>query len=252
MVTGIITSDAREPIERRLADLGIFYLDEVSTYLNAIDRDLRGDSISMSSTQLLGWGKRGYFAERRNKHERRDKRYISFGELITTRMIAILRSYGITWRAIESAHDYVKSQSGVSYPFATKTFWTDDSDHPTHLYTVVDDRLVAADRWGQRFFKQLRTTKLVSSNGLEFKGDMAVSWSPYRSVRINPRVQGGMPCIEGTRVPTTVLLASYDSGYGLADVSEHFELTAEQVKDGIAWEGRLRFKGTRGWDERSS
>lgn len=239
------TAECRQaPIERRVAGLGIFYLDEVSTYLNAIDRDLRGDAVSVSSDRISGWGKRGYFKERRNRHEPRNKRYVSFGELITTRMIAILRSYGISWNAIKSAHDYVKSQSAVSYPFATKTFWTDDSDHPTHLYAIVDDRLVAADQWGQHFFTELRRTKLVSSSGLAFSGDTAVSWSPHRGVMINPRVQGGMPCIEGTRVPTTVLFASRDAGYDLAEVSEHYELTVGQVESGLAWENRLRCNGT--------
>lgn len=239
------TAECRQaPIERRVAGLGIFYLDEVSTYLNAIDRDLRGDPVSVSSDRISGWGKRGYFKERRNLRAPRNKRYVSFGELITTRMIAILRSYGISWNAIKSAHDYVKSQSAVSYPFATKTFWTDDSDHPTHLYAIVDDRLVAADRWGQHFFTELRRTKLVSSSGLAFSGDTAVSWSPHRGVMINPRVQGGMPCIEGTRVPTTVLFASRDAGYDLAEVSEHYELTVGQVESGLAWENRLRCNGT--------
>lgn len=246
MTTKNAISDTPGTIERRPPDLGIFYLDEVSAYLNVIDGDLRGDPVSVSSDRIAGWGKRGYFRERRNLHEPRNKRYVSFGELITTRMIAILRSYGISWKAIKSAHDYVRSQSAASYPFATRTFWTDDSDHPTHLYTVVDDRLVAADRWGQQFFKSLRRTKLVSSSGLAFSGDVAVSWSPHSGVMINPRVQGGMPCIEGTRVPTTVLFAAHDAGYNLAEVSKHFELTAGQVKSGLAWEERLRCNGTRG------
>ena len=238
------TGSRLAPIERRLTDLGVFYLDEVSTYLNAIDRDIRGKPVSVSSDRISGWGKRGYFKERRNRHEPRNKRYVSFGELITTRMIAILRSYGISWNAIKSAHDYVKSQSAVSYPFATRTFWTDDSDHPTHLYAIVDDRLVAADRWGQHFFTELRRTKLVSSSGLAFWGDTAAWWTPHPGVLIDPRVQGGMPCIKGTRVPTTVLVASHDAGYKLSEVSEHFELTVDQVKSGLAWENRLRCNGT--------
>lgn len=238
------------PVGQNLPELGVFYFDEVRTYLKATDLELRGDLLALSNAQISSWGKRGYFRDRRNRHDR-NKRFIAFAELITTRMIAILRSYGISWRAIKSTHDYVKSETDAIYPFATKTFWTDDSEHPTHLYTVIDDRLVAADRWGQHFFRTLRGTKLVHSSGLEFSDDIAVMWEPHRDVLINPRVQGGAPCIKGTRVPTSVLIAAHGAGYPADEICKHFELTANQVETGLEWENRLRRGATRGQDERA-
>lgn len=219
--------------------MGIFYLDEVRSYLEATDRSAWGEGMSLSQEKLANWGKRGYFTAKRDGGGHR-KRFLGFGELVTVRMVAILRSYGIAWNRIKVAHDYVQGETGVRYPFATKTFWTDDSDHPAHLYAIVDDQLVAADKHGQRFFSELRKTKIVTVGMLTFHADRALSWEPHDDVVINPRIQGGVPCLQGTRVPTSVLFAAYEVGYAPAEIADHYQLTPDRVETGLQWERRLR------------
>lgn len=219
--------------------MGIFYLEEVCSYLEATDREAWADGMSLSLDKLGNWGKRGYFTDKRGGMGHR-KRYVGFGELISVRMIAILRSYGIAWNRIKTAHDYIQVETGVRYPFATKTFWTDDSDHPAHLYAMVDDQLVAADRFGQRFFKELRKRKIVTVGMLTFHEDRALAWNPHDDVVINPRIQGGVPCVQGTRVPTSVLFAAFDAGYDPAEIAGHYKLTPDLVESGLEWERLLR------------
>lgn len=217
---------------------GIFYLEDVLAYAHTTDASVWGRESVLTASRLGDWGKRGYFDTKRDERDRY-RRYISFAELITARMIAMLRSFGIQWKQIRSAHDYILKATGEAHPFATKTFWTDDSDHPTHLYTTVDDILVSADLSGQRLFRTLRKTKLVATGQLEFSQGRAATWEPHPDVLIDPRVQGGVPCVKDRRIPTSVLHAMHRSGDSIQILADDFETSTGLVEAAIAWEERL-------------
>ena len=70
--------------------------------------------------------------------------------------------------------------------------------------------------------------------------DMAALWRPHDGVWINPGVQAGAPCVDGTRVPTHLLadrlgLDELDDG-DLAEVCDDYRLTVEQVRAALSYE----------------
>ncbi|MCY4370017.1 MAG: DUF433 domain-containing protein [bacterium] len=62
---------------------------------------------------------------------------------------------------------------------------------------------------------------------IEFGPDLLASiWRPAKDVWLNPKVQAGAPCIDGTRVPTSVVA-------GLKAVSDHIEDIADDLSHDI-------------------
>jgi uncharacterized protein (DUF433 family) len=69
---------------------------------------------------------------------------------------------------------------------------------------------------------------------------MACRWRPATGVTLEPAVQAGAPCLEGTRVPTATVARLLRTGEAAADVAFHLDLTAEQVEVAERFEAALR------------
>ncbi len=76
---------------------------------------------------------------------------------------------------------------------------------------------------------------------------MAAIWRPRAEVWINPAVQAGEPCVDGTRVPTGLiarLLRAEDdkapSDEDVAQVSDDYRLSVAQVRAALGFEQSLR------------
>ncbi len=50
---------------------------------------------------------------------------ISFENLVSMRVIAILRSLGISWNKIHRAEDWLRRETGYPRPFAIERVWTE-------------------------------------------------------------------------------------------------------------------------------
>jgi len=66
-------------------------------------------------------------------------------------------------------------------------------------------------------------------------------WTPHDSVWINPHVQAGAPCVEGTRVPTQQLagllgLADMPDDDAIRRVCDDYRLTPAQVTSALEYE----------------
>ena len=60
-----------------------------------------------------------------------------------------------------------------------------------------------------------------------------------KPVRADPLVQGGLPCLAGTRVPTRTIWRFWRAGYAIeAILQEYPALSHEQVWDAILFERR--------------
>lgn len=218
---------------------GVYYLDDVSRFLRATDLSARGGEVSLSSQQISGWSRRGFFDLRKDKFER-NRRFMQFPHLITSRMIAILRSYGVSIQRIQRAHDYLQGETDARYPFATSTVWTDDAEKSSHIYAEIDKIFVAADESGQMPFDELLARRIVKVANMEFDEDArAMSWEPSPGVVIDPRFHSGAPCIKGTSIATEIIYEMHVSGASIESLVKWYPLRDDQVKVAIDWEKAL-------------
>jgi len=159
---------------------------------------------------------------------------ITFADLVRLRMVALFRSRGIEYRAILGAEDYVRRLRGIPQPFITEEMWTARSD----VFVRFSNELIAASQFGQLAFEDLISEFLTPANhGLLFaSGGKPVQWQPSPAVVLDPEIQFGAPCIEGTRVETRSLWSLKQAGDSIETLAEAFQLRKEQVSDAIEWE----------------
>ena len=218
---------------------GVYYLDEVCRFLRATDLSARRGKVSLSSQQISGWSRRGFFDLRKDKFER-NRRFMQFPHLITSRMIAILRSYGISIQRIQRAHGYLQGETSARYPFATSTVWTEDAEKSSHIYAEIDRIFVAADESGQMPFEELLARRIVKVASMEFDEDArAMSWEPSPGVVIDPRFHSGAPCIEGTRIATELIYSRRMDGDSIESLEECYQISKGQIQSAVAWETLL-------------
>ena len=53
------------------------------------------------------------------------------------------------------------------------------------------------------------------------------------------RINGGKPTVEGTRVPVKIVLVDIAHGMSLSEVSEEYDLTAQQIKNALTYAAAL-------------
>ncbi len=219
--------------------VGLYYPEDVKRYVEVSDLPARDHDVSLSPMQISGWARRGFYGRLVNQFDR-DRIFIEFPHLITIRMIAILLSYKIGISKIAEAHAYVRKTTGDPYPFATRPFWTDASIHPSHIYTKIDELLLAANLRGQMPFQELLMPKIVKVANMKFgDADTAVSWEPRKGILLDPKVVSGQPCIKGTRIPTALIKGQVEAGDSAEFVAQWHDLSDTQVESALSWESDL-------------
>ena len=192
--------------------------------------------IEANTHHVAQWIRRGLGWEEPYRVSSRD-RVITFADLVRLRMIALFRSRGIAYKAILGAEDYVRRLRGIPQPFLTEEMWTARSE----VFVRFTNELIAASQYGQLAFEDLMSEFLTpASHGLLFaSGGKPVQWQPFPAVLLDPEIQFGAPCIEGTRVETRSLWSLNQAGDSIETLAGAFQLRKEQVSDAIEWERRL-------------
>lgn len=219
-------------------DPGVYYPDEVRKIVSASDARIWRDQVSLDQARLADWSDRQLFtlfAPDAGRILRRGP-YASFLGLVSVRMIATLQSYRIDWTRVERASKYVKRLSGTAYPLATRAFWV---DVPEGEFAEVDQIVMATGSNGSVTFRDFRAQTIAPVCGLEFDGEHATVWRPAPGIWINPQYQGGLPCVDGTRVTTSTLWTFSGEGISAAEIADDFDLTEPQVEAAIAWHSSL-------------
>ena len=224
---------------RTPSNTGVYYLRDVSNLLRTTDHEARADEFSLSPQQISGWAKKG-FVEIEKAAVFSNYRFIRFLDLITLRMVAILRSHGIGLIKTTLAHDFLSEALMTSHPFVNRALWVDDTVDSEDVYAEVDNLLVTASRHGQLPFSELLATKIVRVAKMTYddQGD-AATWHPQVGVTIDPGIHSGAPCLEGTRISTGLLYNMYISGEPTDEIADWYELDIDQVESAIQWEERL-------------
>ena len=209
--------------------------------MRGTDHLARADVFTLSPQQISGWAKQG-FARVGIENVFSKRRFIRFPDLITLRMIAILRSHGISLVKTKKAHDYLADKLSTTYPFVNRALWVEDAEVSAEVFAYVDEILITASRHGQLPFTELLTMKIVKVANMTYDAsDNAATWAPHEGVVIDPQVHSGAPCIAGTRIATRLLYGMHDSGESVDEIADWYELDVSQVQSALDldWENRL-------------
>ncbi len=156
----------------------------------------------------------------------------SFWDLLSLRVIAELSKRGVPRGQIARGAKYLADELETTRPFAHQ-----------RLATVGRGFFADVDSWvdvglgGQQAF-QVVVEPLLKPISFDESG-MATIWRPHACVWINPEVQAGTPCVDGTRIPTGTLAELHDAGLGFEDLSDDYQLSIEQVSAAIDFEDSL-------------
>ena len=213
--------------------LGTYRITEAARYLAA------GSYIStgyvFGRERLASWI-RASVAAPHHFHEEGGPRYITFLDLICMRIIAVLRSRGMTLASIHTVDQWLQDYLKVERPFASQTLWTGAGD----LFNVLGHSLISPSKFGQSAFDFVEAW--ISKVELDLTFDiskLASSWHPHENVCLSPTVQMGQSCVTGTRIPTNVILAKTRSGETLEAIGSLYELDMDKVRSAIDWEERV-------------
>ena len=161
---------------------------------------------------------------------------IEFEDLISMRVVAALRAAGVKWREIDDTALWLRDYCGHAYPFATEYLWTGQGE----LFVEWTAQLVSGSRHGQAALGLLQDY-LIPVADLVFNREThtAESWEPMPRITLQSRVQFGVPCIKGTRIPTKSVVSMIEAGDAPDWVGKAYGITDSDVRAACAWESRL-------------
>jgi len=221
---------------------GIYVAPKAALYLTAT---LRADipspaqRIPINSRNLINWIRAG-LVSRELLNIKGWELVLSFEDLVSMRVIAALRSFGMSWPQIHEAEQYLRERTGYHRPFAVKQIWTDMA----HIFSELETIFLSVSRHGQIAFPSLLEEYLQPVGDMTFNPRedifVAATWTPNTDVLLDPLIQYGEPCISGTRIRTRILAQMIHGGDSIPYIEKAFNLTEPQINHALEWENRLK------------
>lgn len=156
----------------------------------------------------------------------------SFWDLLSLRVVGELAKRGVQRSEIAKGGEYLAKQLGTHRPFAHKGLTTAGQGFFAKIGNWVD-----VGMGGQLAFQTV-VEPLLKPITFNNEG-MAAIWRPSEGVWVNPKVQAGAPCVDGTRIPTQTFVDLHEAGLSIDDISDDYQLSPEQVQTAIAYEASL-------------
>ena len=221
-------------IDRNIPEFrGLYGIPEAALYLRSTPPLTNGHTVATAN--LRYWIRTGVSPIAPTGFPSR-RRFISFRDLITMRLVAILRFREMDMADIRKTEIWMKENTHIDWPFVWRPLWTFGS----HAFTEFGDRLVAASKFGQQAMEFVREWLSEVELDMTFDAnDLAETWSPYPGVRINPAIRLGEPCIDGSRIPTETVWGKIKAGDSIKVVSTLYGLSELQIEQAVKWEERL-------------
>jgi len=221
---------------------GIYIAPEAALYLTAtLKRDVPTvhQARPVHSRNVIRWIRAGLTSPELRQVSGKEL-LMSFEDVVSMRVIALLRALGVTWPKIHRAEQWLRQQTGYPRPFAVKRVWTETVD----VFADFPIGFVAASRHGQLSFVELigqylqpvEDMTFIRHNGVH----VAATWTPHIDVIMNPLIQFGEPCIKGTRIRTRVIWQLFEGGDSVSYLMRAFELSDDQINHALEWENRLQ------------
>ena len=162
-------------------------------------------------------------------HAVSDPLLLCFLDVISLFVISKLRDRGVPLGEIRSGGEYLAEKLGTAYPFAHQQVATVGGAFFGELGEWYD-----VGKHGQGAFEAVIEDELTP---IEYGRDqMADLWRPSPGVLIDPSIQAGAPCIEGTRVPTLVVAGLVKAGESHNYIASDYALDQTQIDAALTYE----------------
>jgi uncharacterized protein (DUF433 family) len=165
------------------------------------------------------------------------KKFINFKGLISLRVIAAMRANGMQHCEIITAENVLKKRYGCEYPFAAIQFWTLP---PKDVFVKEDGILLSASRHFQSAMEFIEEDLKPKHNMTFDIFGTSASWRPLDNILLDPQIQFGDPCIEGTRVPTQVIWSFFQAGDSIDTLSMFYGIQRRRLENAISWENNIQ------------
>lgn len=161
----------------------------------------------------------------------------SFHDLISLYVISELLRRGVKRKEIIAGGEYMAEQLDTSHPYAHESLATVGAS----FFGQINKEWLDVGKGGQAAFPEVVEPLL---RPIDFGADgLASLWRPAPGVALNPEIQSGSPCVEGTRVPTRLLAElistppadELDAGE-VEDLADDYNLTPNEVRAAITYE----------------
>lgn len=156
-------------------------------------------------------------------------RFLSFLDVISLLVVSELVARGVPKKEIRAGADYLAKTLDTDHPFAHEELATAGAAFFGKFGAWVD-----VGKGGQGAFEIAVRDYLKP---IEYGTDrLAAVWRPSAGVWLNPAVQAGAPCVDGTRVPTRVIAELADADEDLEDIAEDLHLQVSAVEAALEYE----------------
>ena len=131
-------------------------------------------------------------------------RLFSFADLVAFTVARQVRENGVSDQHLRKGVSALRSTWSIDNPLASaQVIERLATSGDSFLAQIVDDDFEDIGRGGQGTFQEVIRVHLKR---IQFDGaGRPTRWTPIDGVSIDPEVQAGAPCVEGTRIPTRVV-----------------------------------------------
>ena len=212
---------------------GVYPMIDASLFIKATTPQI-DDVLQLSTRHLYRWVKEGLAGEYLEGLRGKEVS-LTFLDLVTMRIVAIFRTYGVKPREIKIAYEALAHYGGWTHPFAMEPVWVYGPD----IYIKAGGVPIAISRYWQGAFDFISEYLKPVHNLLFDDQEQAASWEPKPGILLDPKLSFGSPCVKGTRISTESLWALNSAGDSISLIAESYELSSGQVEASIAWEEDL-------------
>lgn len=162
------------------------------------------------------------------------RKSISFLDLVDALVASEFRKRGVSMQYVRRAYESLKSDLQTSHPFCHKHFFTGSGE----IYLKVNDKL--SEVLSRQVFDEAVLRGHLSAIEYDAETLLARRWNIRNTITLDPMVVFGKPCLDSTRVPTSVLASSYyANGKDAPFVAGLYELTPRDVLTAVSFESEI-------------
>jgi uncharacterized protein (DUF433 family) len=165
------------------------------------------------------------------------ERYFAFADLVTFKVATLIRDNGVSDKTLRTGLKALRDRTGLARPLAVESVIKSlATSGKSFLVEVAGGEFDDIGRGTQGLFADVARLCLTR---IEFDAlGQASLWQPAPGIRIDPRIQAGAPCIDGTRMPTLTVWELF-AGSDVEDIALDFDISVEAVLFAVRFEQAL-------------